>query len=122
MKVLIVDDIAVNRFILREFIKKLGLEYFEAENGLKAINIFTENDIELIFLDIEMPVMNGIETARKIRTSFQEPKNKVPIYALTAYHPTLLSEEVDISDFDGVINKPYSEEKIKSLFNKLLNK
>ncbi len=122
MRILIVDDIAINRFILKEIVRKLGHEYFEAENGMKAYNYFSENDIELIFLDIEMPVMNGLETARKIRNSFNEPKNKVLIYALTAYYPSILNEEVDISDFNGVINKPYSEEKIKNLLAALQKK
>jgi FOG: CheY-like receiver len=122
MKILIVDDIAINRFILKEIVKKLGHEYFEAENGLKAFNCFIENDIEIIFMDIEMPVMNGIETTHKIRTSLNEPKNKVLIYALTAYYPSLLNEGIDITDFDGVISKPYSEEKIKLLLNRLQKK
>lgn len=115
MKILIVDDIVINRFILKEIVRKLGHEYFEAENGMKAFKYFSENEIELIFLDIEMPVMNGLETAKKIRNSFSEPKNKVPIYALTAYSPSILNEEVDISNFNGIINKPFSEEKIRSI-------
>jgi CheY-like chemotaxis protein len=120
MKILIVDDIAINRFILKEIVKKLGHEYFESENGLKAYNCLIEHDIDLIFMDIEMPVMNGIETTHKIRTSLSEPKRKVLIYALTAYYPSLLNEEIDLTDFDGVISKPYSEDKIKNLLNRLL--
>lgn len=119
MKVLIVDDIVINRFILKEIIRKMGHESIEFENGLKALDYFRENDADLIFLDIEMPVMNGIETARHIRSSFHEPKNKVLIYALTAYYPSIIHEEVDISDFDGVISKPYSEEKIRILISSL---
>jgi len=117
MKILIVDDITINRFILREIIKKLGHQYFEAENGLKAYQCFMENEIELIFMDIEMPVMNGLETTRKIRGSSSKQKNKIPIYAITAYYPSILNEEVDLSDFNGIINKPFSEEKIKKVIN-----
>ena len=121
MKILIVDDIAINRFILKEIVRKLGYEYFEVDNGLKAYNYFKENEVGLIFLDIEMPVMNGLETARKIRTTFNVPKNKVLIYALTAYSGSILNEEVDISDFDGIVNKPYSEDKIKNLLASVKN-
>jgi CheY-like chemotaxis protein len=119
MKILIVDDITINRFILKEIVKKLGHEYTEAENGKKAFEYASENNFDIIFMDIEMPVMNGIETVHKIRNSLKEPKNKVPVFALTAYYPSILNEEIDLSDFDGVISKPYSEEKIQKLLAKI---
>lgn len=119
MKILIVDDIVTNRFILKEIVRKLGHEFIEVDNGLKALNYLRENEVDLIFLDIEMPVMNGLETARQIRSSLGEPKNKVLIYALTAYDPSIIHEEINVSDFDGIINKPYSEEKIGVLISSL---
>lgn len=115
MKLLLVDDIVVNRFIIREIVKKLGHDFLEADNGLAAINLLENNDIDLIFMDIEMPVMNGLETAKYIRTKFKYPKKDVKIYALTAYNPSILHEEIDVTVFNGVITKPYSSEKIKSL-------
>ena len=115
MKILIVDDIVINRLIIREIVKSLGYDYKEAENGLKALEQIKENDFDIIFLDIEMPVMNGLETAREIRRNPEPKKNKVPIFAITAYNQSVLNDEIDISDFNGVINKPYSADKIKNI-------
>jgi len=119
MKILIVDDIIINRLIVREIIRALGHEYKEAENGLKAIDYLSKEDFDIIFLDIEMPVMNGLETAKKIRETFMEPKNKIPIYAITAYNPTFLHDELNLSDFNGIITKPFSSDKIAVILSSL---
>lgn len=119
MKILIVDDIFLNRYIMKEIVLKLGHEFVEADNGMKALNCFRDDNFDIIFLDIEMPVMNGLETAHQIRTAFKEPKNKVPIYALTAFSISVIQNELNLSDFDGVINKPYSDEKISNLLSTL---
>jgi CheY-like chemotaxis protein len=118
MHILIVDDIVINRYIIREIIRALGFEYKEADNGQKAIEYCKEYDFDIIFLDIEMPVMNGLETARQIRTSFTFPKNKVLIYALTAYNPSFIHDELNLDDFNGVVTKPFSLERIKEIIIK----
>lgn len=117
MTVLIVDDIVINRFILKEMVRKMGHNSFEAENGLIACQIFEQKEINLVFLDIEMPVMNGLETALKIKKMSEFKGEKILVYAITAYHPEVLYEEVDISNFDGIISKPFSEEKIKKIID-----
>jgi CheY-like chemotaxis protein len=118
MHILIVDDIVFNRYILREIIRTLGYEYKEADNGKKALEYFTEFNFDIVFLDIEMPVMNGLETARQIRTNFNFPKNKVRIYALTAYNPSFIHDELNLTDFDGVVTKPFSLDSIKEIIKK----
>jgi len=118
MHILIVDDIVFNRYILREIIRTLGYEYKEADNGKKALEYFTEFNFDIVFLDIEMPVMNGLETARHIRTNFEFPKNKVLIYALTAYNPSFIHDELNLTDFDGVVTKPFSLDSIKKIIKK----
>lgn len=115
MKILIVDDILINRYIIKETVKKLGYQVWEAENGKKALDLINEILFDVIFLDIEMPVMNGVETARAIR-ALPSPKNKVKIIAITAYNPSIIHEELNMSDFDQTITKPYSLEKIKKIF------
>jgi CheY-like chemotaxis protein len=117
MKILLVDDIVINRFIIREMVKLIGHEYVEAENGLIALEYFKTMSFDMVFLDIEMPVMNGLETVRQMRTSFPEPKCKTKIYALTAYNPKLLNESINFNHFDGVVTKPYTIEKIREVLN-----
>ena len=68
-------------------------------------------------MDIEMPVMNGIETTMHIRGKMPFPKNAIPIIALTAHNPELFFEDFSDVGFDELITKPYSVEKIKAKIN-----
>ncbi len=70
LNILIVDDIFTNRLLLSELIKTLGHSSVQAENGKEALDYFENNDIDLILMDIEMPVMNGLETCQQIRQRF----------------------------------------------------
>ena len=112
MKILIVDDIIVNRFIIKELLRKAGYTVAEANNGKEAIDLVLKDEIRLIFMDIEMPVMNGIETVHYIRTTLNIPKNKIKIFALSAYNKAILHEQFDMSEFNGVLTKPFNRDKI----------
>ena len=68
----------------------------------------------MIFMDIEMPIMNGIETTQYIRQEMAPPKNGLPIIALTAHNPELFFEDFSDVGFDELITKPYSVEKIRN--------
>ena len=80
-KFLIVDDILMNRVLLKEIIREISESIKEAQNGLEAIKILEDNIIDVIFMDIEMPHMNGLETTKYIRSNFKFPKNRTPIIA-----------------------------------------
>ena len=118
-KILIVDDIFVNRLLIKEIVKKIDAHCFEAENGKQAIDILMNEDINLILMDIEMPVMNGLETTKHIRENLRSPKNTVPIIALTAHNPmTFFSDFKDVG-FDQLMTKPYSVSKVLSLIQEV---
>jgi CheY-like chemotaxis protein len=114
LRILVVDDIYTNRYLLQELIRTTGNEVVVAENGRDAIQILQENEIHIIFMDIEMPVMNGIETTRFIRNELLPPLNGLPIIALTAHNPELFFEDYADVGFDELITKPYSVEKIRA--------
>jgi CheY-like chemotaxis protein len=114
IKVLIVDDIFTNRLLLSEILSDIGYEYLEAENGKQAINIIISQEVDLVFMDIEMPVMNGLETIKYIRDKIPFPKNKITIVALTAHNPYTFFEDYNDAGFDGLLTKPYSIERIKA--------
>jgi len=59
--ILIVDDTAINRTIIMQAIKSYNYNFLEAENGVRAIELLKEHEVDLILLDILMPKMNGIE-------------------------------------------------------------
>ncbi|MDX2430763.1 MAG: response regulator [Bacteroides sp.] len=117
LRILVVDDIYTNRYLLSELVKTTGNEVVQAENGEEAISILENEKIDLIFMDIEMPVMNGLETTRHIRDLMPFPTNALPIIALTAHNPELFFEDFADAGFDELITKPYSVEKIRAKIN-----
>ncbi len=118
-KLLIVDDIFVNRLLIKEIVKKISAHCLEAENGQQAIDIFKNNSIDLILMDIEMPIMNGLETTRYIREKFPEPKKSIPIIALTAHNPLTFFDDFKDVGFNQLMTKPYSISKVLSLIEEV---
>ncbi|MDA3868279.1 MAG: response regulator [Salinivirgaceae bacterium] len=116
-KILIVDDIVINRILLVELIKKLGYNYAQASNGREALNCIESDKIDLVLMDIEMPVMNGIETTQHIRENL---KSNLPIIALTAHNPEDFFETFEQGGFDDLITKPYLLDKIGKTVDKVL--
>lgn len=109
---LIVDDIFMNRLLLKEIVKEICCSIKEAKNGKEAIEIIENEDIDIVLMDIEMPVMNGIETTKHIRSEMSYPKSKLPIIALTAHNPDDFFENYSNAGFDHLLTKPYSFIKI----------
>jgi len=115
MKVLIVDDIFTNRLLLAEVLRSMDIEFDEVENGREAIDAFEKTHYDLILMDIEMPVMNGLETTKYIREEMLYPKNRVMIVALTAHNPQLFFDDFQDVGFDKLLTKPYSLDKLSEL-------
>ena len=87
MRVLVVEDNEINAEIIVELLKMEGAECTVCENGQLAVEAFTaseENAIDLILMDVQMPVMNGYEATRAIRHSSHPMAQRIPIVAMTA--------------------------------------
>ncbi len=110
--ILIVDDIFTNRLLLKEILGGISEKFIEAENGKDAIEIIKSNPIDIVLMDIEMPVMNGLETTKYIRSNFPEPNNRIPIIAITAHNPDDFFNDYNSAGFDELLTKPYSFEKV----------
>ena len=82
-KILVVDDIASNRMLLQKILSKNKLHVYLAENGLEAIALAEEKQPDIIVMDIMMPVMDGIESTKRLKEN--EKTRHIPIIALTAY-------------------------------------
>ncbi len=111
---LIVDDIQINRMLLSDIATSIGCTYTAVKNGKEAIAEFNNNKFDLILMDIEMPVMNGIETTIAIRKS-EGPKSQIPIIALTAHNPEDFFSEFSGTGFNELITKPYLISKIQKV-------
>src|SRR5690606_15626477 len=82
-RVLLVDDNAVNRQVVRLFMMQMQPQIVEATNGVEALARLAEQPFDIVLLDVHMPVMDGKETIRRIRASDQ-PWKDIPVIALTA--------------------------------------
>ncbi|SKB45699.1 PAS domain-containing protein [Dyadobacter psychrophilus] len=108
MKVLIVEDNAVNIFLMKNFMKQWEIEYDVAENGLIAYEIVQQNDYDLVLMDLQMPEMDGYEATAKIRYLPDPKYTSLPIIALTA------SAMLDIKDIafqvgmNDYVSKPFT--------------
>ncbi len=114
---LIVDDILTNRILLKEITSEFAKNITEARNGKEAIEILKNNEVDLILMDIEMPVMNGLETTKYIRENFEYPKSQIPIIAITAHNPDDFFNDYNNAGFNELLTKPYSFEKIIQIMN-----
>jgi CheY-like chemotaxis protein len=114
--ILIVDDIFTNRLLLKEIIEALGFESIEAKDGKAAIEILKHQDIDVVLMDIEMPVMNGLETTKYIREKLISKRN-IPIIALTAHNPELFFDDYGDVGFNELMTKPYAPDKVSFLIN-----
>jgi two-component system, response regulator, stage 0 sporulation protein F len=112
MKILITDDLYTNRLLAAIALRALGHTYDEAVHGDDAISKLRVNDYDMILMDIEMPVRNGLETTLFIRENFDVPKRDVKIVAITAHDPGELIDNFTVKGFNGFISKPVTKEKL----------
>jgi PAS domain S-box-containing protein len=105
VKILVVEDDEINQLVLSKFMRNLGYSITVAENGFKAIEAYREQAFDLILMDIQMPLMDGFETTRKIRT-MDFNKKHVPIIALTAYAMNSDRDRCIGAGMDDYVSKP----------------
>lgn len=121
-KILVADDNLPNRMIAAAYLKKTGYEVLLAENGREAVEMIRANaDIATVFMDIEMPEMDGVAAVRIIRAE-QGAGARLPVVALTAHALPEDSERLAAAGFDEVIRKPISEAAITDCARRYVEK
>lgn len=120
VKILIADDIFSNRLLLESALESIGVDSKSVVNGQVAVDSLQEESFTMVFLDIEMPVMNGLETVRYIRSQLPSPINSIPVIALTAHNPAEYGNEIETAGFNEILSKPYSLEKLQNLVNRYI--
>ena len=120
MKILIAEDNAVNRELLRELLEMRGHEVVEACNGEEALRALEDCKPEILLLDLGMPVLDGYGTTRKIR---ENPGfATLPVLAVTAYAMQGDKERILSSGFDGYLSKPINPTLLFQELERLLSR
>ncbi len=117
ISVLLVDDNPANLQLASELLRGLNTQVTQASNGLLAIEACKQHEFDVIFMDIQMPGMDGMEATRHIRT-LEEGKRRTPIIALTAHTITEQKAELLIAGMDDCISKPVNENQLAHIINR----
>jgi CheY-like chemotaxis protein len=104
VRVLVADDSPTNVFVLTAMLRSLGVPTLSAADGAEAVEIATERRPALIFMDVQMPRMDGIAAARRIRSAM--PDRRVAIVAVTAFPEVRHLPDFNAADFDDFLVKP----------------
>lgn len=117
IKVLVADDVEVNRKVLSLMLKDANCDITFAKDGIEALAAAGTEDFDYIFMDIHMPHMDGIEATKKIR-QLPFPKSTVPIIGISA---DLLGDIIDVAQaagMTGFLEKPVRKEKLHAILFK----
>ena len=107
VRVLLADDHATNQVVIRMMLEQFGVETVSVENGVEAVEAFTGGDFDVILMDMQMPVMDGLEATRKIRDlEMRSPRRRTPVIMLTANALPEHREASRAAGADGHLTKP----------------
>lgn len=124
LNILIVDDTEENRILLNAYLKNTSHKLYFAENGQEAVDVYRKENLDLIFMDIQMPIMDGFQATEEIR-KLENQKNlisgssyKVQIVALSAFQQKTDIERAYRSGCDEYLYKPIQKKAFLEFMNK----
>ncbi|OQX00268.1 MAG: hypothetical protein BWK73_49045 [Thiothrix lacustris] len=119
-RILLVDDDAMNRFFGQQLLQQLGINATTADSGANAIEQLQHQNVDLVFMDVSMPGMDGYETTRRIRT---DPRFvALPIIALTAHAIDGERERCLAAGMNDYLTKPFGQEQIHRILQQWIIK
>ncbi len=124
VKILIVDDVLMNMMMIKAILGQIipDAELIEATNGKEAVSKYEQVHPDLIFMDVQMPEMNGMEATREIRIIEQQSCRHTPIVALTAGAFKEEQERCHAAGMDDFLAKPVETKKIEQILKMYLTK
>jgi CheY-like chemotaxis protein len=118
MKVLLVDDVAFFRDVMRDYFRRTPANVFFAASGQEAIDLAAKECPDLIYMDVAMPGMTGIEACRKIKAT---PRlANIPVLLIFTPDRDAGEDEVKASGCDGYLKKPFGREEFLNLGHRFL--
>ena len=107
-KLLVAEDNEINLLVVSRMLEILGYEFDAVENGLDGIKLFEQNEYDLVLTDIQMPGMDGMQVASKIRT-MKTKKRDTPIVAMTANADLEEAKRFYAVGINDVLAKPFNK-------------
>jgi PAS domain S-box-containing protein len=117
LRILIVEDTPVNQALLRIVLEKMGHRTVTAADGREAVALTAAEKFDLIFMDVQMPVMDGFTATREIRRAEMLNGKHVPIFAMTAHALQGDRERCIAAGMDGYVSKPAKRVEIAAVIN-----
>jgi signal transduction histidine kinase/ActR/RegA family two-component response regulator len=113
LRILVAEDNVINQKVMRAMLERMGHDVTVAENGQVALDELHQSNIDLVFMDVQMPVMDGIECTRQIRRALDRTVSNVPVIGLTASF-----QNADLEYYRGIgmnscLGKPLRMEQLK---------
>lgn len=119
-KILVVDDNAVNRKVLRSLLKETQIQVTDAGGGVECLELAQKEHFDLIFLDHMMPEMDGVETLHRMKELSDYPCKDTPVVVLTANAVSGAKEKYLAEGFDDFLSKPIVLEKLENMIKSML--
>ncbi|AXT57566.1 response regulator [Aquimarina sp. AD1] len=113
-KILVAEDNKINQLVTKNLLKNIGCSCIMAENGIDAVQILKKESFDLILMDINMPIMDGVQATIEIR----QFDTTTPIIALTASELSEVSDECKKAGMNDLINKPLNKEDLRNCIAK----
>ncbi len=112
LRILLAEDQPINQLFVAEILRKKGHEPILANNGQEAVELWRKEKPDMVLMDIQMPVMDGLKALATIRSAEYDLKQHVPIVALTAHAIVGDRERLLHAGFDGYLSKPLQVSKL----------
>jgi len=119
LKVLLVEDDEINLSVTRRLLDKAGATVVCARNGEEALRALDKERFDLVLMDVQMPVMDGVAATRLIRSSDGSGYKDIPIIAMTAHALAGDRNRFLAAGMDDYIAKPFEMEKLTDILTKL---
>ena len=113
LRILLAEDNEVNRRLAQRILEKQGHSVLTAVDGADTLEVLSRESVDLVLMDIQMPVMDGIEAARSIRDREAGTGARTPIVALTAHAMSGGCERCLAASMDGYLTKPIQPEQLR---------
>ena len=110
--ILIIDDNPINLSVAEKTLSKFGANAHKSFSAKEGIQSFISNSVDLILMDLHMPMIDGFEATSMIRATETFKNNPVPILAYTTYALNEVSEAISRYKLDGYIGKPFTQTQV----------